>query len=196
MVRRPLRFARSAAAMISLISLIPDSTALNGMKSDFVILAMICASVVFPTPGGPHRIIDGTWSCSIAVRRGFPGSRRWPCPTISSSVSGRIRSARGPDDDAAAGIARSSSSNSDPLMFRCLVKDDRDGDRRIQRFDDPILWHAEDNVALPKFLVRRAGALVADQDRRRPLPIPHLDAFISARRRADQRDAGGFQFFV
>ena len=28
--------------------------------ADFVIFAMTCASVVLPTPGGPHRIIEGT----------------------------------------------------------------------------------------------------------------------------------------
>ena len=77
-VRLPNRRAFSAAAMMSLISLIPVRTALNGTNVDFVIFAMICARVVLPTPGGPQRIIDGTWSRSIAVRSGLPGSSRWP----------------------------------------------------------------------------------------------------------------------
>ena len=46
--------------MMSLISLIPDKTALKEMNVDLVIFAMICARVVLPTPGGPHKIIDGT----------------------------------------------------------------------------------------------------------------------------------------
>ena len=59
-VRLPNRRAFSAAAMMSLISLIPDKTALNGINVDLVIFAIICARVVLPTPGGPHKIIDGT----------------------------------------------------------------------------------------------------------------------------------------
>ena len=42
------------------ISLMLAKTALKGTNVDFVSFAMICASVVLPTPGGPHRIIEGT----------------------------------------------------------------------------------------------------------------------------------------
>ena len=63
----------SAPAMTSLISLIPESTALNRRKSLFVLCATIEASVVLPEPGGPQRIIEETSSRSIWRRSGFPG---------------------------------------------------------------------------------------------------------------------------
>ena len=50
--------ARSASAITALISLMPPSTALNGTKSARVRRAISRASVVLPTPGGPHRISD------------------------------------------------------------------------------------------------------------------------------------------
>ena len=65
-VRRPSRRVRSAATMISLISLIPASTALNGTKFDFVMRAMIRASVVFPRPEAP----------TVSSRE--PGRALWP----------------------------------------------------------------------------------------------------------------------
>ena len=46
--------------MTSLISLIPLVTALKSTKCDCVRSAMIRASVVFPTPGGPQKIIEDT----------------------------------------------------------------------------------------------------------------------------------------
>ena len=58
MVRRPERRSRSASAMTALISLMPLSTALKDTNSQRVIRAMSCASEVFPTPGGPHKIMD------------------------------------------------------------------------------------------------------------------------------------------
>ena len=51
--------------MTSLISLMPVNTALNDTNSECVIRAMSRASVVFPQPGGPHRIIEPISSCSI-----------------------------------------------------------------------------------------------------------------------------------
>ena len=36
-------------------------------------LAMILASVVFPVPGGPQKMIDPASSRSIETRSGFPG---------------------------------------------------------------------------------------------------------------------------
>ena len=56
---------------------------------------MTRASVVLPVPGGPQRIIDCSTSRSIASRSGRPGPSTASCPTISSSVRGRIRSASG-----------------------------------------------------------------------------------------------------
>ena len=57
-VRSPdLRFC-SACAITSLISRIPLVTALNSTKEARVRPAMIRASVVFPTPGGPQKIME------------------------------------------------------------------------------------------------------------------------------------------
>ena len=95
MVRLPACRVRSAAAITSLISLIPVSTALNAINSDCVIRAISRASVVLPHPGGPHKIIEPISSRSICVRSGFPGPSNASCPVNSSSVRGRIRSASG-----------------------------------------------------------------------------------------------------
>ena len=99
-VRRPVARRRiSAAAMTSLISLIPERTALNWTKCALVISATMRARVVLPVPGGPHRMIDCRMSRSIASRRGLPGARMCSWPTTSSSVRGRRRSARGVPSD-------------------------------------------------------------------------------------------------
>ncbi len=59
MVRRPelarIICARSTASRMSLT---PDSTADNAMNSAWKASAISRASVVLPTPGGPHRIIE------------------------------------------------------------------------------------------------------------------------------------------
>ena len=52
------RRRRSASAITALISLMPLSTALKGTNSQRVTRAIRCASVVLPTPGGPHRMIE------------------------------------------------------------------------------------------------------------------------------------------
>jgi hypothetical protein len=80
MVRRPMRRRRSASAITALISLIPLSTALNGMNSQRVMRAISLASVVFPTPGGPHKMIEVNSSRSICRRKGLPGPRMCSCP--------------------------------------------------------------------------------------------------------------------
>jgi len=95
MVRWPSRRARTASAITALISLMPASTALKGANSLRVSRAMTWASDVLPEPGGPHRISDESWSFSIWVRSGLPGARMCSWPKISSSVSGRMRSASG-----------------------------------------------------------------------------------------------------
>src|SRR5258708_1308212 len=95
MVRVPYCRAFSASSITCLISLIPESTAENSMNSALVMWAMIWASVVLPTPGGPQKMIDPGSSRSICRRRGFPGARMCSCPTNSSSVRGLIRRARG-----------------------------------------------------------------------------------------------------
>ena len=74
---------------------LPLITALKGMKSARVNLANSLASVVFPTPGGPHRMIEVSRSRSICRRSGLPGPRICCWPAYSFSDSGRIRSASG-----------------------------------------------------------------------------------------------------
>ena len=58
---------------------------------------MICAKVVLPTPGGPHKIMEAGRPASIILRIMPFGPTRWSCPTYSSSVLGRKRSAKGFD---------------------------------------------------------------------------------------------------
>src|SRR5690606_35161767 len=53
------------------------------------------ASVVLPTPGGPQKIMECGRPDSKATRRGLPAPSRWDCPTTSSKVRGRKRSASG-----------------------------------------------------------------------------------------------------
>src|SRR3954454_20664285 len=64
-----------------------------------VVFAMIRASVVFPDPGGPQKIIDGMRSVSIALRRKRPEASSSLRPTTSSSVFGRTRSGSGASFD-------------------------------------------------------------------------------------------------
>src|SRR5579871_5399682 len=77
------------------MSLIPACTAESAMNSAFERAAMSRASVVLPVPGGPQRISECGWPEAIASYSGLPGASRWDCPTNSSSVRGRMRSARG-----------------------------------------------------------------------------------------------------
>ena len=94
-VARPARRMASACSTASRMSLTPASTADSAMKCAPVARASSRASVVLPTPGGPHRIIDGSRPDSKATRSGRPGASRWRWPTTSSSVCGRSRSASG-----------------------------------------------------------------------------------------------------
>ena len=73
-------------------------TAESSSNSAPVVCATIRASVVFPEPGGPNRISDGTRSCSIARRSARPGPTTCSWPTKSSSVVGRSRWASGAED--------------------------------------------------------------------------------------------------
>ena len=95
MVRSPNCRLRSACCITERISLIPLVTAEKSMNSDFVVWAMIRAKVVFPTPGGPQKIMEEIWSRSISWRRTFPGPSKCCCPTYSANVRGRSRAARG-----------------------------------------------------------------------------------------------------
>ena len=55
----PIFLLASASSITCFISFIPEVTAEKVINSDFVELAIIRAKVVFPTPGGPQKIIDG-----------------------------------------------------------------------------------------------------------------------------------------
>ena len=70
-------------------------TADISMKSACISLAIIRARVVFPVPGGPHKIkLIGSWCSTIFLRIPVgPTNLAWP--TTSSNVRGRMRSARG-----------------------------------------------------------------------------------------------------
>ena len=85
----------SACATASRISLTPDRTAESAMNSASNAFAIKRASVVLPTPGGPHRIIECNFPDSYATRSGLSGPSRCRCPTTSSSFCGRINSANG-----------------------------------------------------------------------------------------------------
>ena len=80
---------------------------------------MIRASVVFPLPGGPCRIIECGRSPSTARRRAEPGARRRSWPTNSSSERGRMRVASGASGDAGAGAAVPPPASSSPNS-RCI----------------------------------------------------------------------------
>ena len=67
-VRLPSARARSASATTARKSATPALTAEIATKCEPVERAITSESVVFPVPGGPHRIIDGTVSFSIARR--------------------------------------------------------------------------------------------------------------------------------
>lgn len=68
-------------------------------KRLLVALLTTYARVVFPVPGGPHRITDdapaGPPLPSTSRRSGEPGFSRCCWPTTSSRMRGRIRTARG-----------------------------------------------------------------------------------------------------
>ena len=94
-LRRWSRHRSVASSTTPRISFTPESTAEKLMKWDFVSRAMIRASVVFPDPGGPQKMTEKRRSSATARRRRLSAPRRWPCPTYSSRVRGRIRSASG-----------------------------------------------------------------------------------------------------
>ena len=93
------RFAASSNARLR--SATPANTAESWTKCSPARSASRRAMVVLPTPGGPQRISEARLPRS-SIRVIVPcGPSRWSCPTTSSSVAGRSRSARG-----GAGVAR------------------------------------------------------------------------------------------
>ena len=86
---------RRARSTTSRTSFTPAVTAESCSNTLLVVAAISLASVVFPVPGGPHRITDDIRSASISRRSGPAGPSRCSCPTTSSSDAGRIRAASG-----------------------------------------------------------------------------------------------------
>ena len=76
MVFEPNRLPFSASSITCLISFIPLVTAEKSMKLALVLPAIMRASVVLPTPGGPQNIIEPILSLSISLRNTFPSPRR------------------------------------------------------------------------------------------------------------------------
>jgi hypothetical protein len=73
----------------------PTIVALSSLKTAFVRLAISRAKVVFPQPGGPHKIILPVAPFSTRVESKEFGPVRWTWPTKSSRVFGLSRSASG-----------------------------------------------------------------------------------------------------
>ena len=95
MVRSPYSRFCSASCMSLRISLMLLVTAEKVTKWALVCWAMISARVVLPTPGGPQKINEESWSFSISSRRTRWGPIRCCWPTNSARVLGRTRLASG-----------------------------------------------------------------------------------------------------
>ena len=72
MVLIPSLLLFSASSITFFISLIPEVTAENVINSDLVSWAIILANVVFPTPGGPQKIMEDMLSDSIIFLSNLP----------------------------------------------------------------------------------------------------------------------------
>ena len=94
-VFRPVRRASFFASSNNLLhSPTPLDVLLISTKRQPAVCAISRAIVVFPVPGPPHRIIEGTRSATIRPRS-TPFGPTSSCPATSSSDVGRIRSASG-----------------------------------------------------------------------------------------------------
>ena len=69
----------------------PALTADRGTKALAVTAATTCASVVFPVPGGPHKMAEVKRSCSMRARNGASWGHQMALPGDSSRVRGRRR---------------------------------------------------------------------------------------------------------
>ena len=88
-----------ASCITSRTSLTPAVMAESSTNRRFDDRAMACARVVFPVPGGPHRIteVDPAVAASGSARAtsGDPLRSRCPCPATSARLAGRMRTASG-----------------------------------------------------------------------------------------------------
>ena len=121
--------------MTARTSFTPAVTAESSTKSRSAAPATRCASVVFPVPGGPHRIADSGPATppapSVSRRRGLPGRRISSCPRTSSRERGRIRAASG---CSGAGVGPSDAGPSAALKrsdTRRRLRRGRDGARQL-----------------------------------------------------------------
>ena len=99
---------RRATSMTPRTSFTPALRAESASKERPVAWEMRRASVVLPVPGGPWSSTDAGAAPSTRRRSGAPGVSRWSCPTTSSMVAGRIRTARGGRPASPWGAGRSS----------------------------------------------------------------------------------------
>ena len=91
----PNRLFFSACSITCLISFIPLVTAEKSMNLAFVPPAIMRASVVLPTPGGPQKNIEPILSPSIIRRSTLPLPKSCSCPKNSSRLRGLSLAASG-----------------------------------------------------------------------------------------------------
>src|SRR5699024_6819370 len=95
-------FRRHPSGKLRLVHNLPDFLDTAGHCTEINKLGLcpsriMLARVVFPTPGGPQKIMEEIWSFSISCRRIFPFPSRCSWPAKSSRESGRSLVARGAD---------------------------------------------------------------------------------------------------
>src|SRR5262249_30852245 len=219
MVRREERNLRSASAMTSLISLMPERTALNEVNSEFVRRAIRRASVVLPQPGGPQKSMEPRLSDSIWMRSGLPGPRSFSWPMNSSSVRGRMRSARGwfAEGASSAGAVgerdmedsvwgkrpRQKAGRTKKLCDRQrdelaggFVEEDGGGSGGVEGFDAARHGDADAGGSGAFDFFGQAGAFVANKksDGFAPVHIPRGESgFVEVRRSGERADFGGVE---
>src|SRR5690606_31230293 len=125
---------RRASSMAARTSLTPAETAEISTKRRSVTLDTTSARVVLPVPGGPHRNSDIGASLSTSRRSGVPGPSRWRWPITSSSVRGRMRTARG------CGVA-SSAAESNKLSTFARLQRPHGSRARVPRQEDLVGGH-------------------------------------------------------
>src|SRR5450631_204212 len=110
---------RRASSSTSRTSLTPALTADSSTNRRDVAWLTTCASVVLPVPGGPHRNTELPPASGLSTirRSGVPGPRRCCCPTTSSRVRGRMRTASGATARCARAVASSNSVTSPTLWL-------------------------------------------------------------------------------
>src|SRR5579872_754942 len=96
MVRSPLNdCSLRAESTTRRRSATPAETALRATYFAPISFAMMPARIFLPLPGGPQRIMEGSWSRSMLRRSTVPLPTMWSWPTSSSNERGRIRAASG-----------------------------------------------------------------------------------------------------